>query len=325
MGGIALLTWSIWLRLLGPEIAINSVIDHWSVSLTMMFGSLIAGGTSMGGGAVAFPVFTKLLHIPPQEAKVFSLAIQSIGMGAATLTIILTRINVEWRVIRWMSLGGFLGICVGDFFVFPLLSPDAIKFCMTMALTSFAIVLVFVNRSFHHPSLALTIYTVREKLILFQAGVLGGLFTSLGGNGIDIVAFAVMVILFRINEKISTATSVILMAINALVGFALHAWIIQDFSKSVQEYWIAAIPVVVIGAPLGAILCSTLERKRIVHILLGLIFVELISSLLLIPLRINTITSGFMVLVSCLYLTYRMSQNHRYVSSSKVVDRNRVA
>jgi hypothetical protein len=56
----------------------------WVVRLS--FGSMIAGGTSLGGGAVAFPVFTKVLHITPYDAKVFSLAIQSVGMSAASLT-----------------------------------------------------------------------------------------------------------------------------------------------------------------------------------------------------------------------------------------------
>ncbi len=62
--------------------------NHWEISLTMVFGSLIAGATSEGGGAVAFPVFTKLLHISPQEATVFSLAIQSVGMTAASIVFV---------------------------------------------------------------------------------------------------------------------------------------------------------------------------------------------------------------------------------------------
>ncbi|OAD19453.1 Permease [Candidatus Thiomargarita nelsonii] len=58
----------------------------------MIFGSMIAGGTAMGGGAVAFPVFTKILDITPHDAKVFSLAIQGIGMTAASVTIFLTKL-----------------------------------------------------------------------------------------------------------------------------------------------------------------------------------------------------------------------------------------
>ncbi|MDJ0901719.1 MAG: hypothetical protein QNJ55_23255 [Xenococcus sp. MO_188.B8] len=69
--------------------AFSYLLDNWQVALTMVFGSEIAGETSVGGGAVAFPVFTKVLHIAPQDAKLFSLAIQSVGMTAASVAIIL--------------------------------------------------------------------------------------------------------------------------------------------------------------------------------------------------------------------------------------------
>ena len=81
---VAITTWIVWLRLAGPANAIGSLVTHWEAAVTMIFGSIVAGGTSMGGGAVAFPVFTKVLQVLPHEAKVFSLAIQSVGMGAAS-------------------------------------------------------------------------------------------------------------------------------------------------------------------------------------------------------------------------------------------------
>ena len=55
-------------------------------------------------------------------------------------------------------------------------------------------------------------------MILF--GFVGGVFSGLVGNGIDIITFSLMVLLFRISEKVATPTSVLLMALNAVVGFA---------------------------------------------------------------------------------------------------------
>ena len=49
------------------------------MSITMIFGSMIAGATSEGGGAVAFPVMTLALHIQPSIARDFSLMTQSCG------------------------------------------------------------------------------------------------------------------------------------------------------------------------------------------------------------------------------------------------------
>jgi uncharacterized membrane protein YfcA len=41
------------------------------MSVTMAFGSFIAGATSEGGGAVAFPVMTLLFNIAPSIARDF--------------------------------------------------------------------------------------------------------------------------------------------------------------------------------------------------------------------------------------------------------------
>ena len=45
----------------------------------MIFGSMVAGATSEGGGAVAFPVMTLALKIAPSIARDFSLMTQSCG------------------------------------------------------------------------------------------------------------------------------------------------------------------------------------------------------------------------------------------------------
>ena len=54
--------------------------DRYLLSITMIFGASIAGMTSEGGGAVAFPVMTLALGIKPAVARDFSLMIQSCGI-----------------------------------------------------------------------------------------------------------------------------------------------------------------------------------------------------------------------------------------------------
>ncbi|NEQ83181.1 MAG: sulfite exporter TauE/SafE family protein, partial [Moorea sp. SIO2I5] len=267
----------------------------------MVFGSMIAGGTSVGGGAVAFPVFTKLLQIPAHDAKVFSLAIQAVGMSAASLGIWSTGIHIEGRVIRWGTLGGFLGIFLGLGFFAPLLPPDVIKMSFTIMLTSFAITLLALNKGKRLCHRAIPYWNLQQRGLIVLAGILGGIMSGLVGNGIDIVIFSVMVLLFRVSEKVATATSVVLMAINALAGLVLQVFVFHDFSEQVQAYWFAAIPIVVVGAPLGAMLCNLLHRKTIANILIGLIALELITSLLLIPLRPAVIYASLttLILFSC--------------------------
>jgi uncharacterized membrane protein YfcA len=49
------------------------------MTVTMVFGSFIGGATAEGGGAVAFPVMTLVLHLTPAIARDFSFLIQCCG------------------------------------------------------------------------------------------------------------------------------------------------------------------------------------------------------------------------------------------------------
>ena len=313
---VAVTVWTIWLILTGPVHALSNLIANWKAAVTMIFGSMVAGGTSMGGGAIAFPVFTKVLQVPPHEAKVFSLAIQSVGMTAASLTIVAMKTKVEWRFIRWVSLGGIPGIILGSVFLAPVLPADMTKFSFTMMTGSFAIVLFALNRKKRKLNKAIPYWGKREQFFSLIAGLWGGIVSGLVGSGMDIVGFSVMVLLFGLCEKISTATSVILMAINAVFGFILHQYFVGDFVEPVTNYWLAAVPVVVIGAPAGAILCSFMKRKTVARILIGLILNESVSSFMLIPLNTRLLFYSLFVFVIFSSIYYWMYKSQIYVESS---------
>ena len=301
---IASFVWSVWFVLLGPTSIINILQAYWPITLTMLFGSMVAGGTSMGGGAVAFPVLTKLLEVPPHEAKIFALAIQSVGMTAATLTIIAMKTKIDWRLIWWASNGGLIGIVIGTLLLEPRLPPDFIRLSFTMMTSSFGLVMVFIQLRNSERCILHPFWGHQERAIWWTTGFVGGIISGLVGSGIDIFAFSVMVLLFQMCESISTPTSVALMAINAIAGFVLHGLFLNDFGFPVREYWLASVPIVVVGAPIGAILCSYAQRHHIAIVLLGLIFTELVSSLLLIPLTWNSLLASICVLIGflCFYI-----------------------
>ena len=307
----ALFVWTVWLIILRPGYALNNLINNWEVATTMIFGSIVAGGTSMGGGAVAFPVLTKVLEVPPHEAKVFSLAIQSIGMGAASLTIVTMGTPVEWRFIRWAGLGSIPGMIVGALWLAPIFPPEFIKLSFTMMVSSFALILLALNRSDRGRNMTITSWGRREKLFAVVVGVVGGIISSLVGSGLDIFAFSVMVLLFGLCEKVCTPSSVILMAFNAWTGFVLHKYVLGGFIEPVHNYWLAAVPIVVVGAPTGAMLCDLLPRSTIVKILLGLISIEVFTSLVLIPLNPTLISFSLFVFVLFSLIYYWMYQSSK--------------
>ena len=306
-----LVTWAVWSGYTYPN-GQATIAQNWPITLTMVFGSFIAGATSEGGGAIAFPVFTKVLAMPPFDAKVFSLAIQSIGMMAATVTITVLRVPVEWRIILWASLGGMVGIVLSAAFIAPILSPALVKMLFTTMAFSFALTLVIINWKQRLYNQVIPQFKWPEKSIIVVTGFLGGMMTGLVGTGIDIICFSVMVMLFRLPEKISTPTSVVLMAINSWVGFALHVFVIGGFTTVVQGYWLAAIPVVVVGAPLGAYICARLSNKIISITLIILILIEFVSSLYLIPLTTDNMTVCLIVFILCVIIYYKMSNSKKY-------------
>jgi len=308
---LTLFVWTVWYKYTSPD-SLHVIKHNWPITVTMVFGSFIAGATSEGGGAIAFPIFTKVLNISPMDAKVFSLAIQSVGMMAATLTIIMMRIAVEWRVILWASLGGVVGVFIGSNFIAPLLSASLLKMLFTAMITSFALTLLILNWKQRFYNYKITNFFWREKLIFSITGFIGGCFTGLVGNGIDIICFSVMVLLFRFPEKISTATSVVLMAFNSLIGFALHFYLLDGFTTKIEQYWLSAIPVVVIAAPLGAYFCTQLNNKTISIVLIILIIIELVSSLVLIPLSKEVVMVSLLVFLVFSIFFITMSKAVRY-------------
>ena len=279
---IASVVWAGW-YFLGGDHALTCFVKNWVIGVTMFFGSMIGGATSEGSGAVAFPVFTKVLHIVPEEARVFCLAIQSIGMMCASLSIIYSRVKVEWRAIRWAAPAGMAGLVFGTYCVLPYITPALVKVSFTVMLSSMAIAIVIMNRgekSKRHNSIP--VFGTKEKAFLVAAGFAGGIMSGLVGCGENIATFMAMVLLFRITETVATPTTVILMTLVTIFGFALHALVIGDFTPVIKGYWLAAVPISCVTGPLGAFLCTLMPRKFIVNLLLTLISIEFVSTVVLV-------------------------------------------
>ncbi len=314
---MALIVWIGWLAL-GGTFALHSIVANWPVAVTMIFGSLVGGGTSEGGGAVAFPVFTKVLHIPPNEARVFAFAIQSIGMGAASISILYNRISIERRVLPWAGSAGILGLIVSTYFIVPYVPAPLVKVAFTVMVSSLAVALLVMNlREREIRNQLCPIFEKREKLLIFLAGFIGGLMSGLVGCGENIAVFMVMVLLFRVSEKVVTPTTVILMTMVTLAGFALHVFALRDFPPQVQSYWLAAVPIVAVGAPLGAFLCSRMTRGTIANILIFLIAIEFISTIVLIPMSRAVALTAAGTLVVFALLNWFMSRVDVYRFTSR--------
>lgn len=260
---------------------IDILTAWWPAALTMVGGAFISGASAEGGGAVAYPVFTLLLKIPPDAARNFSFMIQSVGMVSASALIIGRRIPIDWRVVLLPALGGVAGLVAGTYAIVPLMQPVVTKLFFVSVWLAFGIGLWRLNRDPHR--------TVVDRLpdvlpradvtLLIITGLVGGLITSLVGNGIDIFTFCVVTLRYGLSEKVATPTSVVLMSILTLCGSALHGGIMADIGPIETQAWLAAAPVVLFMAPFGAWVASKLHRLHIALLLQIIIVVQFLGAL----------------------------------------------
>jgi uncharacterized protein len=268
----------------------------------MLFGSFVAGSSPEGSASISYPIFTLGLNIPPAIARNFSFAIQSIGMTGASLLILGLRIKVEWNYIKFVTIGGIFGLVFGTYEIVPLVSPVMAKLFFVSLWLSFGIALWRANR---HPSRKvfeeIVNFRFSDKAGLILFGFIGGIISSLFGTGINIFTYCIMTIYYGVSEKVATPSSVIIMTIETILGFFLHARIVKDFQPEAFEMWIACVPIVVFFAPLGAFVVSRLPRIIIAKFLYVILIVQFFGAMLVIK------PSGFKLLMCAVVLVTGLS------------------
>jgi uncharacterized membrane protein YfcA len=215
----------------------------------------------MGGGTVGFPVLVMVMDLPATLGRDFSFAVQSVGMTSASIYILSRRQPIEWPMLRAALVGALIGTPLGIVYLAPLASDLAIKLLFATLLCSFGLLhLRRINEITGYHGITPTDLAFDNK-----AGFLVGLLASMTvasitGVGIDMMIYMVLVLLCHADLKIAIPTSVILMAFTSLVGLS-----VKLLTGSVQpgtfENWLAAAPVVAIGAPLGALVVNRIGRR----------------------------------------------------------------
>ncbi|OLT29384.1 permease [Nocardiopsis sp. CNR-923] len=314
---LAACVWLVWALVWGPRF-LDALQANWPVALTMVFGSLIGGGTSEGGGAVSFPVMTKLLSVPADEARVFTFAIQSVGMTAASISILACRVPVERRVVVHGSAAGVVGVVVSAVYLAPLVPLPLVRVLFTMLLVALAVALLLqLFQRGYRRNPAVPEWTVRERALVVGAGFAGGVLSGVAGVGENCVMFLLLVLLFRVSEKVSTPTTVIMMTVVSIGAFTAHVFVIGDFTGAVVGYWVAAAPVVAVGAPLGAWICTRLTPFTIRMILFALIASELVSTLLFVPFTPLLTVLGLTTLTVLTVLCVAFIRSDRYAAGGR--------
>ncbi|MFG0256394.1 MAG: sulfite exporter TauE/SafE family protein [Phycisphaerales bacterium JB043] len=249
----------VWLIIVGTEDLWREALNHWEAAAAMVVGSYVAGSTPLGGGAVGFPALVLLLNEPATIGRGFSLAIQSIGMTSATIFLLARRAPVEWTLLKWTLIGSTLGTPLGAWLVAPRLDDMVIKLIFAVIWASFGIMHLVKLRAIVSAKGISRTSTSFDREIGISVGILGGLAAAIVGVGIDMMAYCVLVLLYRADLKIAIPTSVIAMTYTSLLGTLSHA-LLGQMDSDIFAYWLAAAPVVAIGAPFGALMVLLIPR-----------------------------------------------------------------
>jgi uncharacterized membrane protein YfcA len=234
--------------------------EHWGIALAMAIGSYAAGSTPMGGGTVGFPVLVLMFGEEPTLGRDFSFAIQSIGMTSATIFILCRRQPIEWPMLCWAVLGSAIGTPIGVLLLAPLVSGLFIKVLFAVVWCSFGVLHLYrLKEIVRHEGLAPGAHRFDRNAGFLVGLVAGATVSSITGVGVDMVLYAVLVLLCQADLRIAIPTSVIIMTFTSLFGLAAKT-LFGSLQPGVFENWLAAAPVVVLGAPLGAFIVNRIGR-----------------------------------------------------------------
>jgi uncharacterized membrane protein YfcA len=235
--------------------------ENWQIAVAMAVGSYAAGSTPMGGGTVGFPVLVLFFDQPAQLGRDFSFAVQSIGMVSASIFILVRRQPLAGAMLKGAVLGSTVGTPLGILILSPWIPSLAIKLVFAVVWGSFGFLhLLRLKEIAGHEGM--TDFDERwDGRAGFLVGVLAGsTVVAVSGVGIDMVLYTVLVLLCRADLKIAIPTSVIIMAYSSVVGI-LTKNLFTGVEPGVYGNWLAAAPVVALGAPLGVLVVERIGRK----------------------------------------------------------------
>ncbi len=252
--------YAVWCYLVFGQSQWEEVKSHWPIALAMALGSYVAGSTPMGGGTVGFPVLVLLFDLPATLGRDFSFAVQSIGMTSASIFILSKRQPLASAMLWGAITGSLIATPVGIVWVAPWVPELWIKILFAIVWASFGVLHLYRLREIAGNS-GMVEFDERWdfRVGLFIGCFSGLLIVSVTGVGIDMVLYAALVLLCRADLKIAIPTSVVIMAFTSVLGIVVKN-LTTGLQPHVYEHWLAAAPVVCLGAPLGAWVVQLIGR-----------------------------------------------------------------
>lgn len=220
---------------------------------------LSLGLLGAGGSVVTVPVLVFILQRPEKIAIAESLSVVSIVALAGAVPYIYRK-QVHWKVVLYFGVPGMIGACLGgcgSYFITG--NVQLILFA--------AVMLVIAGFMFLDPLMFEKISIPQQTLsVMVVEGFLLGCLTGFLGIGGGFLIVPSLMILASLPMSIAVGTSLIIISINAFIGFIDQIYILKDLNLSLDWHVITFVATVgIFGSLIGGVInkkISSLYLRR---------------------------------------------------------------
>lgn len=269
----------------------TSQSPRWSISLLAMFSSVLSAATALSGLVLIFPILTLTLGLETEMARDYCFLLQATSMTVASVVLISEGAKIDWRAVAYCVVGSIVGFSLGSFI--PIVAADQSHYMWYFTCTCFAFALTHLSFSYCRDSrvfhgipgwnqevlsrlpvwdgaltsrcaVVLSVESNWKGGLLFGAGLVGGVIASIVGPGVDVCLFGVLVLLFRVSERIVKSTAIVVMSGISMYGALYTPLLIRDVDSEAYNLWLVSLPGVIVLASIGAYSGLRLHRRAII-------------------------------------------------------------
>ncbi len=238
--------------------------------MTTIIGALLIGATlgllGSGGSAITVPI---LVYLVGHDAKV-SIAESMAIVGAISLAGAIPKAiagHIDWKSVIWFGipamLGTYLGAWLGG------LATDALQLTVFGGVVILSAIVMMRKAFGSGPSEEKVIerrsHNLVSSLKIIGEGVLVGILTGFVGVGGGFLIVPALLMLEKLPIRTAIGTSLVIIALKSLIGFAKYQYILFELGLSVERETILVFSLIgVAGCAVGQRL-NTKMNQRTLH------------------------------------------------------------
>lgn len=237
--------------------------------LALITGALVIGITlgllGSGGSTIAVPVLIYFIGHGPKEAIAESMAIVGVISAAAAISYARSRL-IHWSSVWYFGIAGMLGTSVGA--TLGGIAPESLQLIVFGAVMLLAALLMFRNaKMVNGEDENATSAILPAVWKVFVLGGLVGVVTGFVGVGGGFLIVPALVLFSRLPMRTAIGTSLVIITLNATVGFLKYQHFLITHSLSVDFPTVLSFATIgIAGSMLGKRLNSMVNTETLTRV-----------------------------------------------------------